>query len=759
MMEKDGQVGDDRPSTPDHAVKSGVEEESDNEGLTTPHSQPGHQNAQEEHEFDDFGLPIPKLVVTSQADSSRSSSFESARSSIDEDIDPSKKHSNISNEDDEADIEDNGTEDADSENLDSAIEWPRVSRSTLPAIGHVKSSPFHTTPPKPTRTMLTSAERAKDLVEIAPVSNSVFKRQESPVTTKSPTSTSPSAKTFPHVDPPKNATPNQVNSTSSEQPPSKDIPKPSEPAAITPPDNVEATAPPEIKEPDVSVDTTSHARKSSEISNEHVSQNLLFDDPDEAYNPSGASQWSHQMAVAQAQAHSPGKTRKSIDNDGWQTMEAYASYDLYDDDGKLVAKEFRPVDDVEDSKGGAGKGYTRMNQDEDAQSADSMDENTQYLFTETLDDENAKTPLSQMQATKELLTEGQRIAYVGLCKLTMVGMLRDVGRVRFKENRAAYESMTLWCQKMMLRLFGHMDISSAGNPPFFSDAEQIMIEQLAEHGVIPADLIPPLMQNVEVANPLLDGSDAGSLKSRQSIASRQSTASRSSSMSSSSPPPIQHPSTLTGKSLSLDLRWTILCDLFLVLIADSVYDSRSRVLLERMGAHLNVDWLDITRFERRVTEALQIQESGEQNWKEDDLLVSRAKQARNRRYMMMGLATLGGGLVIGLSAGLLAPVIGAGLGAAFTTVGIGGTTSFLAGTGGAALITSTGVVTGSAIGGKGMARRTRDVSTFEFRPLHNNQRVNLLVTVSGYTLIVYADIDGWQVRKTTYGFRFRRWIQ
>ena len=107
-----------------------------------------------------------------------------------------------------------------------------------------------------------------------------------------------------------------------------------------------------------------------------------------------------------------------------------------------------------------------MNQDEDAQSADSMDENTHYLFKETLDDEEAKTPLAQMQATKELLTEGQRIAYVGLCKLTMVGMLRDTARAKFQENRAAnsaaYESMVLWSQKMMLRLFGHMDISPAG---------------------------------------------------------------------------------------------------------------------------------------------------------------------------------------------------------------------------------------------------------------------------------------------------------
>lgn len=92
----------------------------------------------------------------------------------------------------------------------------------------------------------------------------------------------------------------------------------------------------------------------------------------------------------------------------------------------------------------------------------------------------------------------------------------------------------------------------------------------------------------------------------------------------------------------------------------------------------------------------------------------------------------GGGLVIGLSAGLLAPAIGAGLGAAFTTIGITGTSGFLAGTGGAALITTGGVITGSSIAGTGIARRTQQVKTFEVLPLHNNKRVNCILTVPGY---------------------------
>lgn len=98
----------------------------------------------------------------------------------------------------------------------------------------------------------------------------------------------------------------------------------------------------------------------------------------------------------------------------------------------------------------------------------------------------------------------------------------------------------------------------------------------------------------------------------------------------------------------------------------------------------------------------------------------------------MGLATVGGGLVIGLSAGLLAPVIGAGLAAGFTTIGVSGTGAFLGGVGGTALITSGATVAGSTIGIKASDRRTGAVKTFEYRPLHNNKRLNLIVTVSGW---------------------------
>ena len=177
----------------------------------------------------------------------------------------------------------------------------------------------------------------------------------------------------------------------------------------------------------------------------------------------------------------------------------------------------------------------------------------------------------------------------------------------------------------------------------------------------------------------------------------------------------------------------MLCDLFLVLVADSVYDSRSRTLLERVGAALKISWLDICRFEKRVTESLEMQESAnKESWNEAEHLENRRKQALKRRYMMMGLATVGGSLVIGLSGGLLAPVIGAGLAAGFTTIGVAGTAGFLAGAGGTALITSGAVLTGGTIAVRASNRRTGAVQTFEYRPLHNNKRVNLIVTISGW---------------------------
>jgi hypothetical protein len=98
----------------------------------------------------------------------------------------------------------------------------------------------------------------------------------------------------------------------------------------------------------------------------------------------------------------------------------------------------------------------------------------------------------------------------------------------------------------------------------------------------------------------------------------------------------------TDQNVTLDIRWTVLCDLFLILIADSVYDARSRVLLEQVALKLGLGWVDVVKFESRVTQALEIQEDIETL--EQKALIEGARKAGNkRRYMMLGLATIGNG--------------------------------------------------------------------------------------------------------------------
>ncbi|KAK9246936.1 hypothetical protein V1506DRAFT_533648 [Lipomyces tetrasporus] len=430
----------------------------------------------------------------------------------------------------------------------------------------------------------------------------------------------------------------------------------------------------------------------------------------------------------------------ATDDDGWQDMPVYASHDIYDDEGNIIAHEEVPSEDEEEEnkrRGGAGKGYTRVTLDEeDAENAGYIDNSTKYLFHDD-DPTNveARNPLNQMRATKELLTDTQRIAYVGLCKLAMVDMAMDLARAKGSQKIArymsvAYGSMAMWSQKMIMRLYAHMDITPE---------EQLMIEQLSSHGVETMDLTPTLMQNARVRNPMARHDFNSSRTSQLSPAFPSTPSSRSATPLpeySADAQPIEFVKTPAAiedqKTLDIDVRWTVLCDLFLVLVADSVYDARSRTLLERVGASLQVTWLDIAKFEKRVTDALDIEEGSYQKWKEDDIIEARRKIALKKKYVYMGLATLGGGLVIGLSAGILAPVIGAGLAAGLSTIGIAGTSGFLAGAGGAAIVTTTGAAIGAKIGNRGMARRMGHVKTFEFRPLHNNERVNLIVTVSGW---------------------------
>lgn len=228
-----------------------------------------------------------------------------------------------------------------------------------------------------------------------------------------------------------------------------------------------------------------------------------------------------------------------------------------------------------------------------------------------------------------------------------------------------------------------------------------MIESLAEHGVLPIDLVPALMTTHTVANPeydpeearrrqehqtscLPDDDDTLSISDRTLVneplptiskptgklgpgtttltpsssldqppnrspspknpvgapATYQTTAKVFADTSTSAIPGVTTSLSSADQNVTLDIRWTILCDLFLVLIADSVYDARSRVLLENVANKLGLGWIDVVKFESRVTEALEIQEDVE-TLQQQGAIDGQQKAMKRKRYMMLGLATLG----------------------------------------------------------------------------------------------------------------------
>ncbi len=204
-----------------------------------------------------------------------------------------------------------------------------------------------------------------------------------------------------------------------------------------------------------------------------------------------------------------------------------------------------------------------------------------------------------------------------------------------------------------------------------------MIENLADHGVQPSDLIPALMTTHTVANPEYDPAaaqrqaelrkeeedalpesddiseitvveptptplpkDSPQSQGAAKVETFQTTLRVLETTSTAAVPGVSTSLSAADEKVTLDIRWTVLCDLFLVMIADSVYDARSRVLLETVAIYLGFGWLDVVKFEQRVSEALEIQEDVEK-MEQQEIIASRQKSSRRRRYMMVGLATLG----------------------------------------------------------------------------------------------------------------------
>ncbi|CAI4060847.1 Mil1p SKDI_06G0320 [Saccharomyces kudriavzevii IFO 1802] len=503
------------------------------------------------------------------------------------------------------------------------------------------------------------------------------------------------------------------------------------------------------------------------------------------------------------------------DDGDWQEMPAISSFNIYNHRGELeLTSKVRNLEVSADapaavlstknhkSANDSRFDYTKMAAEQQAQRSYRTNKKTDFLFdrkilkkkinnsqnsitltsstsTTSLNDDNNNEdeddsydeyeddvePVSdlnrdsQLNITKNLLTDMEKFAYIGAINILANQMCTDLATLCLCIDIKAHKKlahrlqftqkdMAAWKTVVLSRLYDHLGISRE---------EIAMIEKLSLHKIQLKDLCKCLKTTQSIDNPWEnhpdqnDSAPDGTMKEEplneqndavppttrkfeQQAGTTETSEAEESSLPLKVPSKVLDPENVKNQDkLNIDVAWTIICDLFLICLQSSTYDSRSRTLLLNFAKVLNMTNLEICEFERRVTDSLDMEQSTEdQVWDEQDHMKNRRKSKRRKKMAYVALAMVGGSLVLGLSGGLLAPVIGGGIAAGLSTIGLTGATGFLTGVGGTAVVAVSSTAIGANIGARGMSKRMGSVRTFEFRPLHNNRRVNLILTVSGW---------------------------
>ncbi|KAL8198268.1 UNVERIFIED_CONTAM: Transmembrane and coiled-coil domain-containing protein 4 [Gekko kuhli] len=168
-------------------------------------------------------------------------------------------------------------------------------------------------------------------------------------------------------------------------------------------------------------------------------------------------------------------------------------------------------------------------------------------------------------------------------------------------------------------------------------------------------------------------------------------------------------------------------DLVAFSLKDGSYDARLRVLLAHITWLLRIPPVELEASEERLLECLNEEEEEESETAE----ASRKKKERRRRlkrYLLIGLATVGGGTVIGLTGGLAAPLVAAG---AATVIGSAGAAA-LGSVAGIAVMASLFGAAGAGLTGYKMKKRVGAIEEFEFLPLTEGKQLHITVAVTGW---------------------------
>uniref|UniRef100_A0A1I8IF43 Transmembrane and coiled-coil domain-containing protein 4 n=1 Tax=Macrostomum lignano TaxID=282301 RepID=A0A1I8IF43_9PLAT len=178
----------------------------------------------------------------------------------------------------------------------------------------------------------------------------------------------------------------------------------------------------------------------------------------------------------------------------------------------------------------------------------------------------------------------------------------------------------------------------------------------------------------------------------------------------------------------------VLQDLLLVALREGCYDARARYLLKHVAFAMRISWASLEEWELKTAALLNDPAS------EAEVVDEAMKRNRRRkvnRAFLIGASAVGGGLLIGLTGGLAAPLVAAGAG-----VIIGGAGAAAIGTAaGAAVLGSVFGVAGAGLTGWKMRKRVGSLAQFQFVQLTPppTPQLHLCIAVSGW--IDQGDLD------------------
>ncbi|XP_027698512.1 transmembrane and coiled-coil domain-containing protein 4-like isoform X1 [Vombatus ursinus] len=168
-------------------------------------------------------------------------------------------------------------------------------------------------------------------------------------------------------------------------------------------------------------------------------------------------------------------------------------------------------------------------------------------------------------------------------------------------------------------------------------------------------------------------------------------------------------------------------DLLTFSLRNGSYDARARVLVCHVTWLLKIAPEELENLEEMLLESLK-ERRGEESEAAEALRKKRENRKKWKRYLLIGLATVGGGTAIGVTGGLAAPFMAAGAAAIIGTTGA----AALGSVAGIAVITSLFGAAGAGLTGYKMKKRVGAIEEFEFLPLRDGKQLHITIAITGW---------------------------